>query len=67
MGMITGNPKIAISVALLFALEAIAEIKVKAIENPRLPKNTATKNWLASLTGLPATKTKKCKAQQTKQ
>ena len=34
IGTITGKPRIAMRVALLLALEAIAEIKVNAIEKP---------------------------------
>ena len=33
----TGKPKIANNVALLFAFAAIAEIKVNVIEKPKLP------------------------------
>ena len=43
IGMITGNPKIAISVALLSAFEEIADINVNVIENPKLAKNRIRK------------------------
>lgn len=40
-GMTTGNPRTAISAALLPALEAIAETIVKALANPMQPKINA--------------------------
>ena len=56
IGTITGKPKIAISVALLAALDAIAEMNVKAIDKPTLPKNINVKNKPLALTGLPMIK-----------
>ena len=56
IGMIMGKPKIAIRLALLLALDAIADINVNVIENPKLAKNIAKKNKLLSRTGLPITK-----------
>ena len=44
IGMTAGKLKIAIKVELLAAFPAIAEMKVKAIENPILPRNKAKKN-----------------------
>ena len=57
-GIISGNPSIAMSVALFFALEAIALIKVKVTENPVLPRNKAAKNCPVSFTSSPDTKLK---------
>lgn len=42
-GIITGKLKIAISVPLLPALDAIAEIMVKTVEKLMLPSNTDKK------------------------
>ena len=43
IGIIIGKLKIAINVALLLALAEMAEMKVKVIEKPILPKNKAVK------------------------
>ena len=43
IGIIIGKLNMAISVELLFAFAEIAEIKVKVIEKPTLPKSKATK------------------------
>lgn len=53
---------IAIKVAELLAFAAMAEIKVKVIENPVDPRNVVSKKSPVSFTGLPATKAKKAKA-----
>ena len=54
--MINGNPRTAMRVALFFALEAMALMKVNVTENPVLPKNNAAKNCPVSLTWSPETK-----------
>ena len=61
IGIMIGKLKIAINVALLFAFAEIAEINVKVIEKPILPKNKAVKNWTLSFMGFPATKLKTTK------
>ena len=55
IGITNGKLKIAISVALLSALEAMALIKVNVIEKPTLPKNKAAQNIVVFLTGFSAT------------
>lgn len=52
MGTISGKLKIAISVELLLAFTAIAEMKVKLIENPRLPNTSASENTSGFKMGL---------------
>ena len=44
----------AVRVALFFVLEAIAELRVKIVEIPKLPKNNTTENKLMFSTGLPS-------------
>ena len=51
IGMITGNPKIAVNGALLSALEEIAEIKVNVIDKPTLAKNKTRKKKVESRMG----------------
>ncbi len=48
IGITTGNPKIAIKVALLLDFEAMAEINVNVIENPILPRKIANQNCCKS-------------------
>lgn len=55
IGITTGKPIIAIKVAPLFALLAIAEIKVNVIEKPKLPSASVVIKSGISLTGCPAT------------
>ena len=54
----------AVNVALLFVLEAIAEVNVKMVEIPKLPKSKTTENKLMFSTGLPSStlKSKSVKA-----
>lgn len=51
VGITTGNPKIAIKVALLPVFADIAAINVKIKENPRLASSKIRKNNLLSCTG----------------
>ncbi len=53
MGSITGNPRIAISVWLLLALAAMAEIIVSAKEKLIAANNKLAKNKAVSTIGLP--------------
>ena len=46
MGMTNGKLKMAIRVALLLVLAEMAEMNVKVIENPRLPRKIAVRNKL---------------------
>ena len=41
IGITNGKLRMAISVPLLFAFEAIEDINVNTIENPQFPSNTA--------------------------
>ena len=52
IGMMTGNPNMAVNGALLSAFEEIAEIKVKVIDKPTLAKNKTMKKNKVSNTGL---------------
>ena len=55
-GIIIGKLNIAIKVALLVALEAIAETKVKVIDKPVAARINPMKKAQSSRTGLPITK-----------
>lgn len=56
IGIMSGKLKCGISEALVPALAAIADIKVKHIEKATDPSNKADKNQSQSRTGLPNTK-----------
>ena len=53
IGMIIGNPRMAISVPLFEALDAMLEIIVNEVENPMEPKSRLIINRPISSTGFP--------------
>ncbi len=56
VGSIIGNDKIAVKVELLLVLEAMAELRLKTVEIPKLPKKRTRMKRLLFSTGLPSSK-----------